>query len=68
MDREQIRAKAAEAAQYSKQGVELIQAGNYREGHSYMRRAYIASKECQSLMKEGKVQKVLEQFEEITAS
>jgi hypothetical protein len=39
-----------------------------KAGHSYMRRAYLASKECQSLINEGRVQKTLEQFEEIQAS
>ena len=68
MDKERIRAKAQEAAEFSRQGVELIKAGKYTEGHSYMRRAYLASKECQSLINEGKVQKALLQFEEIQAS
>lgn len=68
MDKEQIRIKAREAAEFSKQGVELIKAGKYKQGHSYMRRAYLASKECQSLINEGKVQKTLEQFEQIQVS
>jgi len=68
MDKEKIRNLAREAAEFSKQGVELIKAGKYKEGHSYMRRAYLASKECQSLINEGRVQRTLEQFEEIQAS
>ncbi|KYC42087.1 hypothetical protein WA1_18980 [Scytonema hofmannii PCC 7110] len=67
MDKEQIRYLAHEAAELSKQGIKLIKAGKYKEGHSYMRRAYLASKECQSLINEGKVQKTLEQFEELHA-
>ncbi len=50
----QIKEQAKLAADYSSQGVELINKGNRRQGHALMRQAYDASKCCQVLIQQLK--------------
>jgi hypothetical protein len=51
-----IKELAKEAASHSRQGVVLINQGDRKQGHSYMRQAYEASKRCQILIQELKRQ------------
>ncbi len=65
MDREQALTLANDAKNLSRQGLELIQQGKYSEGHSLMRQAVEAGRQCRQFLKQPKIERGLEILEQI---
>ena len=64
MSDSEIKALARLASASSREGVELIKKGDRSGGHALMRQAYEASKKCQALMNQGKIDKALMCFQQ----
>jgi hypothetical protein len=68
MDREKALSLAKDASSLSKQGLELIRKGKYREGHSLMRQAVEAGRQCRQLIEQPKIERGLTLLEQIHSS
>lgn len=65
MDREEVQNLANNAKHLSQQGLELIQQGNYREGHNLISQAVEAGRQCRKFLEKSKIERGLTILEEI---
>ena len=65
MDAEQIKAMSLVAKTLSGQAIELIEKGQYVEGHHLMRQAVEAGRKCRQLIQQPKIEQALTQFEQV---